>query len=151
MKLKSTCEARHCAAYLDQFSVRHANISGIGPVKTATLISFGIETAADVNQSSVLRVPGFGNVMTDWLMDWRRRHESRFRYNHTPNAQDIAEEKALRVKFASQKAKLEAIIRNGLNTLQTAKPRLEMLSTKARRDRVLKQAIEERTNSEQDL
>lgn len=151
MKLKSTREARQRAAYLDQFSVRHANISGIGPAKTATLISFGIETAADVNRSAVLQVPGFGDVLTGKLMEWRRRHESRFRYNRTPNAQDVAEERALRAQFANQKAKLEAIIRNGLTTLRTAKPRLEMLPAKARSDQVLPQAIEERVNAEQDL
>lgn len=150
-KLKSTREVRQRAAYLDQFSIRLADIPGLGPAKTATLISFGIETAADVNRSAVLRVPGFGEVMTGRLMDWRRRYESRFRYNPTPNAQDVSEERALRAKFASQKAKLESIIRNGLITLRTAKPRLEMLSAKARSDRTLTQAIEERANAKQDL
>lgn len=33
-RLKTTREARHRAAYLDKFSIRHANISGIGPAKT---------------------------------------------------------------------------------------------------------------------
>jgi hypothetical protein len=99
----------------------------------------------------VLRVPGFGDVMTGRLMDWRRRHESRFRYNHMPNAQDVVEEKALRAKFAGQKAKLEAIIRNGLTTLLTAKPRLERLPGNARSNLALTKAIEKRANAEQDI
>src|SRR5690606_10583460 len=106
MVVKSNRESRQRQAYLDRFSVRRANISGIGPAKTATLISFGIETAADVNRSTILRVPGFGDVMTDKLVAWRNRHESRFRYDRTPNAQDVADERTLRARFAAEKAKL---------------------------------------------
>jgi len=149
--LKSTREARQRNAFLDQFSIRRASISGIGPAKTAMLISFGIETAADVNQSAIFRVPGFGDVMTGKLMGWRRKLETRFRYNRTPNAQDVADEKALRTKFAIQKTKLEVTIRNGLNTLRTAKPRFEGLPAKARSDRALSQALAERSQAEQDL
>lgn len=151
MSLKSTREARQRAAFLDRFSVRNANISGIGPAKTATLISFGIETAADLNRSAVLRVPGFGVVMTNKLMAWRRKHEARFRYDRTPNAQDVADEKALRSKFVSQKANLEATIRKGLNTLRSAQPSIETLPAKARNDQGLMRALEERAQTEWDL
>ncbi|MEQ9530323.1 MAG: hypothetical protein RLN59_00280, partial [Haliea sp.] len=89
MVMKSNRESRQRQAYLDRFSIRCANISGIGPAKTATLISFGIETAADVSQNAVLRVPGFGDVMTGKLVAWRRGHESRFKYDRRPNAQDV--------------------------------------------------------------
>jgi Topoisomerase DNA binding C4 zinc finger len=84
-------------------------------------------------------------------MDWRRKHEARFRYDPTPNAQDIADEKALRDRFASEKAKLEGIIRNGLGTLRNAKARLDALPAKARSDQSLLQALEERARAEQDL
>ena len=149
--LKSTREARQRAAYLDQFQVRRASISGIGPAKTATLISFGIETAADVNWSAVRAVPGFGEVMTQKLVDWRKAHEARFRYDPAQNAQDVTDERALRSKYASQKAKLEASIRDGLTALRTAKPRLDALPSRARGDRALTQALEERARAEQDL
>jgi DNA-binding helix-hairpin-helix protein with protein kinase domain len=150
-KLNSTRKVRQLTSYLDNFSVLNASISGIGPSRKATLISFGIETAADVNRSAVLQVPGFGEVMTGRLMDWRRGHESRFRYNRTPNAQDIAEERALRAKFAGQKAKLESIIRNGLATLRTVRSKLEMLPDKARSDPVLMKALKKRAVAEKDL
>lgn len=149
--MKSNRESRQRQAYLDRFSIRHANISGIGPAKTATLISFGIETAADVNQSAVLRVPGFGDVMTGKLMAWRRGHESRFKYDRTPNAQDAADERALRDRFGAEKAKLESKIRNGLSTLRNAKPRLDALPTKAKSDRALMDALTARAQAETDL
>lgn len=151
MVMKSNRESRQRQAYLDRFSIRRASISGIGPAKTATLISFGIETAADVNRSAVLRVPGFGDVMTGKLVAWRRRHESRFKYDRTPNAQDVADERALRGRFAAEKAKLESTIRNGLGTLRNAKARLDALPAKARSDRALTDALAARAQAEQDL
>ncbi|HRI89838.1 MAG TPA: topoisomerase, partial [Candidatus Hydrogenedentes bacterium] len=51
MVMNSNRESRQRLAYLDGFPIRRANISGIGQAKQATLISFGIETAADVTQS----------------------------------------------------------------------------------------------------
>lgn len=151
MILKSNRESRQRQAYLDRFSVRRANISGIGPSKTATLISFGIETAADVNRSAVLRVPGFGEVMTEKLVDWRRRHESRFKYDRTANAQDVTDERALRGRFAAEKAKLESAIRNGLGTLRNAKARLDALPAKARNDSALLGALGTRAQAAHDL
>ncbi len=151
MVMKSNRESRQRQAYLDRFSIRRANISGVGPAKTATLISFGIETAADVNQNAVLRVPGFGDVMTGKLVAWRRGHESRFKYDPTPNAEDVTDERTLRGRFAAEKAKLESTIRNGLGTLRNAKARLDALPAKARSDRAVTDALAARAQAEQDL
>lgn len=148
---KSNREARQRAAFLDQFQVRRASISGIGPAKTATLISFGVETAADVSWAAVHAVPGFGDVMTQKLLKWRQGHEARFRYDPAPNAQDVTDERAIRSKYATHKAKLEAAIRGGLTTLRTAKPRLDALPSRVRGDAGLLQALEDRARAEQDL
>ncbi|MGE4492962.1 MAG: topoisomerase DNA-binding C4 zinc finger domain-containing protein, partial [Syntrophotalea sp.] len=149
--MKSNRESRQRKAYLDSFSIRSANISGIGPAKTATLISFGIETAADANRQAVLRVPGFGKVMTGKLLEWRRKHESHFRYDPTPNAQDVVDDRALRGRFSAEKAKLESTIRNGLGTLLNAKTHLDALPAKARNDRAIAEALTSRAQAEQDL
>lgn len=149
--LKSNRESRQRQAYLDRFSIRRASISGIGPAKTATLISFGIETAADVNRSAILRVPGFGDVMSDKLVAWRRRHEARFKYDRTPNAQDVADERALRGRFATEKAKLESTIRNGLGTLRNARAKLDTLAARAKNDQALSEALTARAQAECDL
>ncbi len=150
-KLKASRESRMRQAFLDSFPVRSANIPGIGPAKTATLISFGIETAGDVTQLSVRRVPGFGDVLTGKMVAWRRSLEARFRYNPAPNAQDVADERALRARFAAEKAKLESTIRNGLGTLRNAKARLAALPTKAKSDGGLIDALAARARAEQDL
>jgi len=148
---KSAREARQRAAFLDQFQVRRANISGIGPAKTSTLISFGIETAADVSWAAIYAVPGFGDVMTQKLLTWRQGHEAKFRYDPTPNTQDVTDERATRSKYAAHKAKLEASIRSGLTTLRAAKPRLDALPSRVREDAALFEALEDRARAEQDL
>lgn len=150
-RMKSNRESRQRQAYLDGFPIRRAKISGIGQAKMATLISFGIETAADVSPSAVQRVPGFGEVLTGKMVAWRRSHEARFRYNPMPNAQDVTDERALRGKFAAEKAKLESTIRNGLGTLRNAKARLDALPARARSDKALLDALTARAQVEYDL
>ena len=151
VKLKSTHEARQRAAFLDRFLIQRAIISGIGPVRKATLVSFGIETAADINQFSVRQVPGFGDVMTRNLLEWRHKLESRFRYEPSRNAQDVADESRLQADFAKRKGNLEAVIRNGSRTLRTAKPRLNQVRVRAREDKALMDALDNWLRAEKDL
>jgi len=67
--------------YLDRFRIDKGSIEGIGPSRTATLASYGIETALDIDRSSILSIPGFGEVMTASLVSWREQHERNFRFN----------------------------------------------------------------------
>jgi DNA-binding helix-hairpin-helix protein with protein kinase domain len=64
--------------FLRRSVIRHASISGIGPSRSATLASFGIETAADVGYTTVSRVPGFGPELTRRVVNWRRTQEREF-------------------------------------------------------------------------
>ncbi len=57
---------------LNGFIIRHAGISGIGAERSRVLASNGIETAADVERRAILAIPGFGAVLTNTLMSWRR-------------------------------------------------------------------------------
>ena len=104
--------------FLDHFSIRRAKIAGIGPAKTATLASFGIETAADISANAVLAVPGFGEAMTAKLIAWRRGHEAKFRYNSAPDPSDIQAENAARSASAAKRVDLPSKIRSGLAALQ---------------------------------
>jgi len=47
---------------LETFPIWRANIRGIGPVKVVALLSYGIDTAADVVIGRIVNVPGFGEV-----------------------------------------------------------------------------------------
>ncbi|WP_093432565.1 hypothetical protein [Pseudomonas sp. ok266] len=114
IKLKSTREARQRIDFLDRFLIRRATIPGIGPAKTATLTSFGIETAADITASAVRAVPGFGEALTGKMLAWRQSHEAKFRYNTSPDPSDIQAENAARSASAARQIDLQKKLRSGL-------------------------------------
>lgn len=143
--LKTNREARQRADYLDRFRIRSARINGIGPAKKATLASFGIETAADVSEWAVSRVPGFGEVMTERLVAWRRSKEQRFRYNPAPTSEDAKAEQEVRAKYDKRRLSLEIKIQPAAVTLTTAKVR------KLPPDQRLLQALQERAQAKADL
>nr|WP_241092696.1 topoisomerase DNA-binding C4 zinc finger domain-containing protein [Pseudomonas viridiflava] len=145
-QLKSTREERQRAVFLDRFLIRRASIPGIGAGKTATLASFGIETAADITASTVRAVPGFGEALTAKMLAWRHGHEGKFRYNATPDPSDLQAEQSTRVAFAKKQMELQGKIQSGLAALQAAVPRC--LSTKNTPDQALIQALQERAVAE---
>ncbi|OLU32834.1 helix-hairpin-helix domain-containing protein [Pseudomonas sp. PA27(2017)] len=148
MKLKSTREARQRTEFLDRFLIRRAKIPGIGPAKTATLASFGIETAADINSRAVLSVPGFGDALTRKMLAWRQSHEAKFRYNASPDASDVQAENAVRSASATKQIDLQNRLRAGLAALQAAAPRLS--SATPLPDQVLMQALADRAAAKRD-
>ncbi len=150
-QLHHSRESRQLYTYLDSFSIRDANISGIGPDRTATLLSFGIETAADIDRTSILKIYGFGDVWTGKLLNWRYQLESCFRYDSNRNTQDISDENALCQQFKNEKVKLETAIHNGLIALRNAKSQLSRLPTKAKNNKKLVDALTARAIAEQDL
>lgn len=78
------------------------SISGVGPAKTVTLASYGIETAADISYSAVTSVPGFGDATAGKLIAWRKKCEKNFTYNPTPTPQDSQERAKIEAEFSSK-------------------------------------------------
>ena len=68
-------------AYLDSFRIGPGCVQGIGAGRIAQLVSFGIETAADLDVTIISQIPGFGDQLTERLVKWRRDLERRFRFN----------------------------------------------------------------------
>jgi DNA-binding helix-hairpin-helix protein with protein kinase domain len=91
--LEARRDALQRQRYLDRFRIDRAKIRGIGPGRTAMLAAYGVETAADVDPVTILRIPGFGEGLAEELVAWRRQHEANYRFN--PQApvdpHDIAE------------------------------------------------------------
>jgi DNA-binding helix-hairpin-helix protein with protein kinase domain len=106
--------------YLDGFLIRRVKIHGIGPAKQATLASYGIETAADVDQARVLAVPGFGLVNSRPLLEWRREIERRFTYNSQPNAADQVAIGKIRSDVVQEAARLRHQLSSGAKELWQA-------------------------------
>lgn len=57
--------------HLDRQIIARSSIAGIGPSRKAVLASFGIETASDVEEQRIRRIPGFGPHLAKQLMRWR--------------------------------------------------------------------------------
>ena len=53
--------------YLDSYRIATANIDGIGQGRIATLQSYSIETAADVDATKLMGISGFGRVLVSDL------------------------------------------------------------------------------------
>lgn len=108
-------------AYLDTHYIRRAKISGIGPGKTATLASYGIETAADLtSRGRIEQVPGFGPTTAFNLLAWRRTIESRFVYNPNPNQADQVQLNTIRSEIARKEAQLRQKLVGGHAALSKA-------------------------------
>lgn len=64
--------------YLDSYRIAKATIEGIGQGRIATLQSYSIETAGDIEITKLMNISGFGRVLVSRLMDWRKTCEGRF-------------------------------------------------------------------------
>ncbi len=124
--LLNTAEARQKQQFLERHFIETASISGVGPAKKAALRSFGIETAADVTWKRVIAVKGFGKVLTQTVVDWRKACESRFAFK--PDlAITVSDKNLVQAKIATYKHELEIKLNSGAIDLQRL--RQEMLST----------------------
>lgn len=115
--LRATAVERQKRKFLEKFFIDSANISGIGPGRRATLRSFGIETAADVDQNRVMQIRGFGWTLTSALLDWKVGCERRFVFNPAL-AVTPADVNVVRTKFAARRAVLERALTAGPGQLQ---------------------------------
>ena len=67
--------------YLQKFLVSKGRIKDIGSSRTITLVSYGIETAADVTYESLSGIPGFGKHLRGILLAWRKACEKDFKFD----------------------------------------------------------------------
>ena len=105
--------------YLDRFMIAHAKIVKIGSGRKAVLASFGIETAADIEQYKISAIQGFGPTLVASLMEWRQSIAKKFVFNASEpiNPNDLA---AVRSRIANQKIELDKGIRASVANLQQA-------------------------------
>lgn len=137
-------------AYLDTYYIRRAKIPGIGPGKTSTLASYGIETAADLTSiGRVERVPGFGPTTAINLIAWRRTIESRFVYNPNPNQADHVQLHTIKADIARKAAQLRQKLSNGHAALSRASH--HALSLRQVPDPTLQSLHEQKQQLEADL
>lgn len=102
------------ATFLDGFEIRRAKIKGIGPARLAQLISYGVETAADIDRSRLLAVPGFGDGISRPLLEWRSSLEARFVYNPASSVSDQLEISKINEKYRLKASHIEKSLRTAV-------------------------------------
>ena len=109
--------------FLDRFEIERATIPSIGPGRKQTLSSYGIETAADIKESEIAKVPGFGPVLRSTLIEWREAVEARFRFdpNRKLDARHIAN---VEQEILSERKRIEERLRTGSVELRTISGRI---------------------------
>jgi len=113
-------------SYLSQFFIEKHAIARVGPGLKATLVSYGIETAADLTATAIDRVPGFGPVRVRDLLAWRAALEAKFRFDPTRGL-DPADIAKLDQAFAARRSNLERGILTGSDELRKTTARCEVL------------------------
>jgi DNA-binding helix-hairpin-helix protein with protein kinase domain len=110
--------------FLQQHFISDHKIPDIGLTRTATLTSFGIETALDIQEDRILEIPGFGQKLAQRLVDWRRSVESRFVFNPAAGIPPH-EQQALDSKYAQARQPIEAALFSGEAELKSIALRAE--------------------------
>ena len=106
-------------SFLEQQIIEPGKIQGLGVQRIATLAAWGIETAADVIQSRVQAVPGFGPTRTAGLLAWRANLEAKFRSN--PQQWNRASLAGLEQKYTQKRQDLERALSEGPSRLEQLK------------------------------
>jgi DNA-binding helix-hairpin-helix protein with protein kinase domain len=68
------------STHLQRYRIRQHKIPQIGPSRLTTILSFGIETAADINRTALERSGLPSNAVYE-LLNWRRQKESLFSFD----------------------------------------------------------------------
>jgi len=115
--LKNNIKENQLIRFLEKFEINNAVIKSIGEGRKQMLMSFSVETAADITQKQVSAVPGFGPAMVKILLDWRKECEKGFvfDYNKGIDPQDIAK---LDKKVNDKKFQIEGRLGGGAKKLQ---------------------------------
>ena len=103
--------------YLAGFRIEDAKLANIGPARCAVLRSWGIDTAADVEEAKINEIPGFGRALTDKIVLWRERIEQAFVYSATPTIDPLVAQRIDR-QFAVRRTALMKELRERIGEVE---------------------------------
>src|SRR5262249_36017855 len=105
------------ARFLDRFRIADAKIRKIGSGRKATLASYGIETAADVDRVRIQSIQGFVGALADNFIPWRDGLARPFVFNPAEplNPRDVA---ALKARIVQKRQDVEKKLRVSATALK---------------------------------
>ena len=123
-KLAGQIVERQEKEFLQSKFITDYKIEGIGVGRAATLASYGIETAWDVEYNRVLVVPGMGPHFTNVLCAWRTQMLRGFKPDRARGV-PLAERQALLLKYVQMRQQLEIRLRRGPQLLRNLHAAIE--------------------------
>jgi DNA-binding helix-hairpin-helix protein with protein kinase domain len=124
-ELEAEARKNRLEEFLDQFEINDAEIKGINPTVKTTLLSHGVETAADVSEIKKLKqIPSIGNLRARWLLGWRNDLEQKFVFDP---AKGVPLEARLRTErdVDALRFRLESELSEGARHLRQMKREIE--------------------------
>lgn len=123
----------HKESYLRSWLIADASIPNIGPSRSSTLASYGVETAADISSARLYGITGFGPVLTSSLIAWK---ESLLRNYQQPSDDQLAkgEKAVLLAKYMKMRSQASADLQIAIETFDEAKRQANDLLTKHERN-----------------
>jgi DNA-binding helix-hairpin-helix protein with protein kinase domain len=106
-----------CAHYLGTLRIEDAKLANIGPARCAVLRSWGIDTAADIDEAKIATIPGFGKNLTDKLVIWRDMKAKNFFPSTTPIL-DPHDVQRIDRKLAARRVKLMKDLREKITEVE---------------------------------
>ncbi len=147
LALETEAKKNQLDAFLKQFEIDDAEIKGVilTPIKK-TLLSHGVETAADVVEG-LKRIPSVGGYHAEKLLGWRRDLERRFIFD---SAKSVSSEARIKVEHEVDqlRARLEHEISDGANDLSRVRYEIETAREKLKPQ--LLKALREASQAERD-
>jgi DNA-binding helix-hairpin-helix protein with protein kinase domain len=130
-KLQQNLRESQLQRFLSRFFLDNQYIPGLGSAQKASLASFGIETAADINRYNILRLKRLGERITNDLLEWRTGLENQFVFDPALGV-DPADIAVVSQRFAKRRKQIESELLSGpekLNLLrdQALQNRSQML------------------------
>jgi len=125
----SILRQQHKESYLRSWLIADASISGIGPGRSSTLASYGIETAAEISPGRLYGINGFGPVLTSSLLAWKDALLSQYR-QPTDNQLVKNEEKSLLAKYMRIRRQAAADLQTAIETFDAGRKETQRLLVK---------------------
>lgn len=98
-QIKNSHREKQLNDYLDKFLIKNARIEHIHKSLVASLASYGVESAADIDYHKIRNIPQFGDKRTNNLVAWRKVHEQKFQYNPALQSNDVYEQNKIINEF----------------------------------------------------
>ena len=116
-QLESHAEQRQLEEHLSNYLICDARIPGIGPARVATLESYGIDSALDIQKEVLEGIPGFGSHLIATLLAWQSLVIRDFRFDKTKGI-TARDRQNIDHRYNQQKVRLQKILLDSPNSLR---------------------------------